>query len=491
MKILIAASEAVPFCKTGGLADVVGTLSQKLGAMGHDVCLFLPKYQAVEAAVLQGGAARPVSIPLGSSRISASLRYMQWKSVSVCFIDYPPFFDREGLYGRDGQDHPDNDQRFILFSRGVLQGAKEIGFKPDVVHAHDWQAALIPAFLKKHYAGDPFFAQTSSVLTLHNMAYQGNFPKHSLGLAGFGPEDFTSDQLEYFGKFSFLKAGIVFSDFLTTVSPTYAREIRQSPQRGFGMEGLLRKRQDALFGILNAIDMDIWNPEHDTNLARGYSAGDFARGKAACKKALQAECRLPQKKGMPIIGIVSRLDYQKGLDIAISALEPRINRCQLVVLGTGDASLQEAFAALARKRPESVYFQPGFDESFAHRVYAGCDIFLMPSRFEPCGLGQMIAMRYGGVPVATKTGGLADTVVETADEGIKPNGFLAAAGTADDIGLALERAFKVYGSKEKSSWDRLVRGAMECRFSWEKSVGAYLNIYKRAVEAKLKPAVGS
>ncbi|OGR85766.1 MAG: hypothetical protein A3J74_00710, partial [Elusimicrobia bacterium RIFCSPHIGHO2_02_FULL_57_9] len=431
-------SEAVPFCKTGGLADVVGALSQKLGAAGHDVCLFLPKYRAVEAAALRGGVAYQLSIPLGAQKITAFLRYMQWKSVSICFIDYPPFFDREGLYGREGEDHPDNDQRFILFSRGVLEGTKAIGFKPQIVHAHDWQTALIPAYLKKQYASDPFFARTPSVLTLHNMAYQGNFSAQTLSAAGFGPGDFTSEGVEYFGKFSFLKAGIVYADFLTTVSPAYAREIAQSEKRGFGMEGLLRKRQSVLFGILNGIDTDAWNPEHDANLPRRFSSRDIS-GKAACKKAVQEQCRLPQKADIPLIAVISRLDYQKGLDIAICALEPRIDRCQAVVLGTGDGALQESFAALARRHPKAVYFHSGFSEALAHRLYAASDIFLMPSRFEPCGLGQMIAMRYGSLPVASKTGGLADTVMESGKDGFIPNGFLAEPGDAEDLGRALDR----------------------------------------------------
>ena len=287
MKILLAASEAVPFCKTGGLADVVGALSQKLGASGHDVCLFLPKYRAVESAALQGGIAQKLAIPLGGGKIEASLRYMQWRNVSVYFIDHPAFFDREGLYTRDGKDHADNAQRFAFFSRGVLEGAKLAGFRPDVLHCHDWQTGLIPAYLKRHYKSDPFFERTASLLTVHNMAYQGNFPHSVLKEIGLGEEDFTPDKVEYYGQVSYLKAGLVFADSLTTVSPTYAREIQESDERGFGLEGLLQHRTKDLHGILNGIDVETWNPEKDHFLAQRYGARDAVGGKAACKRAVR------------------------------------------------------------------------------------------------------------------------------------------------------------------------------------------------------------
>lgn len=479
MKVLLAAGEAVPFCKTGGLADVVGALGQKLGAAGHDVCLFLPNYRAVEAPVLQGGLAYPLEVPLGGERIRAKLRYMQWRAVSVYFIDHPPFYDREGLYGREGRDHPDNAQRFILFCRAVLEGSKAVGFKPDVVHAHDWQAGLLAAYLRKSYAADPFFSRTGCVFTIHNMAYQGNFPKGSLAAAGFGPEEFTPERLEYYGKFSFLKAGLVYADLLSTVSPSYAREIQTSAERGFGMEGLLRRRSSDLQGILNGIDTEIWDPGKDHRLPRTYGPRDFAEGKAACKKALQEECGLKAEPKTPLVAIVSRLDYQKGLDLAIAALEPRLGRLQLAVLGTGDASLHEAFAALSRRRAGRVHFHSGFDDAFAHRLYAGADLFLMPSRFEPCGLGQMISMRYGCVPVASRTGGLSDTVFEEAAPGRSANGFLAEPGDAEDLGRALDRALKAFA---QPSWARRVRSAMGGDFSWDKSVAAYLDLYRKACE---------
>lgn len=480
MKILLCASEAVPFCKTGGLADVVGTLAQKLGSMGHDVCVFLPKYRAVTAAQLEGGVAQPLRVPLGGAVIEAGLRYLHRRSVSWCFVDYPLFFDRDGLYGSGGRDHEDNDRRFALFSRAVLEGAKVMGFKPDVVHAHDWQTGLVAGYLKKHHADDPFFARAASVFTVHNMAYQGNFPRSALEAAGFGPQEWTSEGLEYYGQVSYLKAGLVYADRLTTVSPSYAREIQASGERGFGFEGLLQRRAAELTGILNGIDVELWDPARDPSLSRHYGVEDLAAGKAACKEALQRDCGL-ETRGRPLAGVVSRLDYQKGLDLALPVVEARLDRLQFVVLGTGDSALTEQLAGLERRHPGSVHFHRAFDEAFAHRVYAASDLFLMPSRFEPCGLGQMIAMRYGSVPVASRTGGLCDTVFEDDAPGRAATGFLCAPGDAADLARALDRALEARGGPR---WDALARAGMTADFSWDRSTHEYLEVYRRASAAK-------
>ncbi len=478
MKILVAASEAVPFCKTGGLADVVGALTQRLGGLGHDVCLFLPKYRAIRAASLEGGIAHPLKVPLAGGTVDVGLSFLHRRGVSVYFVDYPLFFDREGLYGNAGQDHEDNDRRFALFSRAVLEGAKAIGFKPDVIHIHDWQTGLVAAHLKRHYNNDPHFMGTGCVFTIHNMAYQGNFPRAALETAGFSAEDFSSDGLEYYGKVSFLKSGIVHADKLTTVSAAYAREIQESPDRGFGLEGLLQRRTKDLHGILNGIDLEVWDPARDSSLAHRYSPTDAAVGKAACKEALQRECGLEIRGDRPVIGVVSRLDYQKGLDIALTALESRLDRCQLLLLGTGDPSLTEMFAALERRHPGSVHFHRSFDEAFAHRAYSVSDIFLMPSRFEPCGLGQMIAMRYGAVPVVSMTGGLIDTVFEEPRDGRPANGFLCRPGDGEDLARALDRALAEFGTP---AWGGRVQAGMAGDFSWDRSVERYLDVFREAV----------
>ncbi|MDE2040166.1 MAG: glycogen synthase GlgA [Elusimicrobia bacterium] len=481
MKIVLAASEAVPFCKTGGLADVVGAMAQKLGAAGHDVLLALPKYRSVESAVLQGGAAQALPVPLGTRTLEVGLRYMQRRSVSVCLLDYPPFFDREGLYGHDGSDYPDNDRRFILFQRGALEAVKRLGFKPDILHVHDWQTGLMPLLLKRHYAQEPLFSRTASVMTVHNMAYQGLFAPDCLEAAGLPWEDFSPEGLEYYGKVSFLKAGLAFADRLTTVSPNYAREIQSSGERGFGMEGLLRRRSASLSGVLNGIDLDVWNPRRDPALPRRYGVGERATGKADCKASLQREAGLPARPGSPLVGVVSRLDYQKGLDIAIRALEPRLGRCQLAVVGTGDMALQQELWGLARRHPGLVHFHRGFDDAFAHRLYAACDIFLMPSRFEPCGLGQMIAMRYGAVPVASRTGGLADTVFERPAR--EANGFICEPADEASLGSALDRALEAFGTP---AWDALADAGMSRDFSWEGSIKRYLELYESARRERVK-----
>ncbi len=475
MKILVAASEAVPFCKTGGLADVVGALTQRLGELGHDVCLFLPKYRAIRAAPLEGGMTRWIKVPFAGGAADVGLRFLHRHGVSVYFVDYPLFFDREGLYGNAGKDHEDNDRRFALFSRAVLEGAKAVGFKPDVIHTHDWQTGLVAAHLKRHYKNDSHFTGTRCVFTIHNMAYQGNFPRAALEAGGFGPEDWSSEGLEYYGQVSYLKGGIVHADKLTTVSAAYAREIQESPDRGFGLEGLLRRRSKDLRGILNGIDLKVWDPSSDASLPRRYSSQSAVAGKAACKEALQRECGLEVRSDRPLIGVVSRLDHQKGLDIALAALEARLKRCQLVVLGAGDPSLTEMFVALERRHAGSVHFHRSFDETFAHRVYAASDLFLMPSRFEPCGLGQMIAMRYGAVPLVSKTGGLSDTVFEEPRAGRPANGFLCKPSDGEDLAKALDRAL---AAARAPGWDERVRAGMSGDFSWDRSAGLYLDLFR-------------
>jgi starch synthase len=476
VKILFVASEAVPFCKTGGLADVVGTLAQNFGAAGHDVCLVLPKYRDVRVPSIEEGQARRIRVTLAGEPLDVGLRFMHRRALTTYFVDYPLFFDREGLYGAAGQDHADNDRRFALFCLAALEGAKAVGFKPDIVHAHDWQAGPVCAHLKRRYARDPFFAGTRSVFTVHNMAYQGNFPRAVLEASGFSAEDWNSEGLEYYGQISYLKAGLAYADLLTTVSPTYAREIR-GVERGFGFEGLLQRRSALLHGVLNGIDTTVWDPSKDGALARRYGARDAAAGKAACKEALQKEFGLEVGAARPLIGVVSRLDYQKGLDLAIAAVESRLDRAQFVALGTGDTALTEQLAALERRHPGKVHFHRQFDENVAHRVYAAADLFLMPSRFEPCGLGQMIAMRYGALPLVSRTGGLSDTVFEELSAGREPNGFLCEPGDAASLSKALDRALSAFGGP---SWDERVRVAMAGDFSWSRSAAEYQRLYALA-----------
>lgn len=477
MKILFVASEAVPFCKTGGLADVVGTLAQKLGEAGHEVRLFLPKYRGLKGGPTAWDWTADISVPLGGSAVSVGLKRFRHGAVTICFVEHPAFFDRDGLYADGGRDYADNDLRFALFARAALEGVKAQGWSPDVVHAHDWQAGLVCAHLKRGYRLDPCFAGTSAVFTVHHMAYQGLFPRASLEAAGFGPEDWTQDGMEYYGQTSYLKAGLAYADRLTTVSPTYAREIQESGQRGFGFEGLLRRRSSVLSGILNGLDTEAWNPAQDAFLAERYDSSGAAAGKAVCKEALQRECGLRVRPDLPLLGVVSRLDYQKGLDLALAAVEPILDGVQLVVLGAGDPALSEAFEALGRRHALAVHFHRRFDEERAHRVYAASDFFLMPSRSEPCGLGQMIAMRYGAVPVVARTGGLVDTVFETPGVGAAANGFLCEPNDASSLASALARALRAYRGP---LWAALVGAGMAGDFSWDRSMRSYLGVYRQA-----------
>lgn len=478
MKILLASSEAVPFCKTGGLADVVGALTRLFSGRGHQLCLFLPRYRSVDPGARQ---LKPVPgsylIPVGDELERAALSATELDGATVYFVESPKYFGRDGLYGEGGADYEDNDERFAFFCRAVLEGAKFVDFRPDVVHCHDWQTALVPAYLKLLYHIDAFYARTRTLLTLHNLAYQGVFTKDALFLAGFGWTHFTPDRLEYYGAMNFLKAGLVYADRLNTVSPTYSGEIQASADFGRGLEGVLRQRAADLAGILNGIDVDYWNPEKDPHLPVPYKASSAAEGKAAAKAAVRKECGLAANGKGPLLAIVSRLDPQKGLDLVLE-VAPRIveSGSQLAILGDGNPDLREDLRRFASRYPQAVHLHAGFNEPLAHRLYAGADLFLMPSRFEPCGLGQMIAMRYGTLPVATRTGGLADTVREEASAQGPANGFVAAKPAAGELRAALDRALAAYS--DPRGWSERIRTAMAADHSWARSAAAYEGLYQ-------------
>ena len=483
MKILIAASEAFPFAKTGGLADVVGALSQVLSRTENvEVALFLPKYRNIGGGAFSlkavGGS---FLIPMSGRVETAAMSHVQWGRVSVYFIENRKYFDRPGMYRANFGDYEDNDERFIFFSRAVLEGAKFIGFKPDVIHCHDWQTGLVSAYLKTIYRIDSFFSKTATVFTINNIAYQGMFPKETLLKAGFSWADFTPDRLEFYGGVNFMKAGLVFSDILTTVSPTYAGEIQFKPDFGKGLEGVLRSRNGDLFGVLNGIDEEVWDPATDTFLERGYDFKTFQRGKTAAKIALQRELGFDENKDMILAGVVSRLDRQKGLDILAGIMPEYFGKIQFAVLGAGDPGLSEAFTNLAKAEPKKMFFETGFNDSLAHRIYAASDIFIMPSRFEPCGLSQMIAMRYGALPVVTRTGGLKDTVRYNG-EPKDSNGF--AIDNADDGELrsVLGHIISLYGWRE--NWNTMVANAMKADFSWNRSSQEYLKLFNIAYQKR-------
>lgn len=475
MNIVIAASEAFPFCKTGGLADVAGALAQEFSRVGGTkVLLFLPHYRGISNASSLRSLRGEFLIPIGARLEKAKLSYLKWGNVLVFFIHSQKYFDRSELYYTAKGDYPDNDERFIFYSRAVLEACKFIGFRPDIIHAHDWQAGLLPAYLKTVYRADAFFTKTRSMFTVHNIAYQGYFPRESFIKAGFFDADFTPDKFEYWGGVSYLKTGIVFADKVNTVSPSYARELLLG-QKSFGLEGVLINKGANFFGILNGLDGEVWDPQTDTLLTMGYDE-ESLKGKALCKEALQKELNLTQDENIPLIGIVARMTYQKGVDLLAQTLPVLTDRAQFAIQGKGDSKAQDIFGRLAYMYPGKVAYRPIVDESLAHRIYGGSDIFIMPSRFEPCGLSQMIAMRYGTIPVVSKEGGLKDTVTPYKAGERRATGFFIENLTTDGVLNALNYAADIY--RNKDIWKQIMRTAMTTNFSWEKSSLAYLRNFK-------------
>ncbi len=473
MNIVVVSSEMAPFVKRGGLADVVGSLSKVLVRRGHTVSVFVPFYRVVDRSRYEfEESLPPVDVWVdGSSRI-ARFFHLDYEGVSVYFVDNPHYFDREEVYSTPEGDYPDNAQRFGFFSLAVVKVIASNTWNVDVVHCNDWETALVPVFLKRIYG-----KKMPVLLTIHNLAYQGIFPKDVLPRLGLPWDLFTVDMLEFYGNINLLKGGIVFSDVINTVSPTYSKEI-QEPAYGFGLDGVLRSRRDDLYGILNGIDVEFWNPENDKSIYRKYSV-DTLEGKAWNKLKLQEEVGLEVGDDIPLVGWISRLVDQKGLDLfAVIVDELLANRIGVVVLGSGEERYQNMMLDLSNRYEGKFAVKIGFDPVLANRIYAASDIFLMPSKFEPCGLGQMIALRYGSIPVVHKTGGLADTVVDYTESPSSGNGFVFEEYKASAFMDALRRALSLYGDKE--AWEELVKRAMSLDFSWDKSAGMYEELYSKA-----------
>lgn len=482
MKILFVASEVAPFAKTGGLADVAGSLPRALRQLGHDVRIVLPCYQVIQEQgyVFRKGR-RSVEVSAGGRSDKGLLRQTAIDDVPVYCLHHQGYFQRPGLYGTAAGDYPDNALRFGFFCRAVLQLLRRLDFRPDVVHLNDWQTGLIPVLLRAELAGDPFFSGVATILTIHNLGYQGIFPADTLAALGLPPALFSLDGLEYYGKISFLKGGLLFSDLITTVSETYCREI-QTPGMGFGFDGILRHRREVLFGILNGIDTRQWDPAGDSRIPHRYDAADL-KGKGGCKRALQKEMGLAVAPATPIVCMVTRLDMQKGLDLLEDAWEGIVRRdLQFVLLGSGERKHTAFFEALRDRHPGKVAIRLSFDDSLARRIYAGSDIFLMPSRYEPCGLGQMIALRYGTVPVVRQTGGLADTVIDPAHDAGNANGFTFQGLSGAALLGALDRALARFA--DRRSWRKLMRQGMTSDFSWTRSAERYVELYRKAMEVR-------
>lgn len=482
LKVLFVASEVAPFRKTGGLADVAGALPKALRRRGIDVRVVMPLYSGIKWAELEPlDGLLTVPMHTGALRAAVRLGRLPGSDVPIYFLEYNRFFDRPYLYGPPGQAYPDNLERFTLLSRGSLELCKALGFIPDVIHANDWQTALVPAYVNTVEWSRPLHG-AASVFTIHNLAYQGNFDGGSMFVTGLGNEHYNPREFEHYGDVNLMKGGIAHSTMLSTVSPTYAGEI-QTAEYGFGLDGVLSARRADLRGILNGIDFDEWNPATDKLLPATFDADNLA-GKTVCKAALQKEVGLPVRANVPLFGVIGRLTSQKGFDVLAHALESLLKLdMQMVLLGSGDLEAERFFAALAYQRGDKFRAYIGFDDGLAHRIEAGSDFFLMPSRFEPCGLNQMYSERYGTLPIVRATGGLIDTVVNYDEAKGMGTGFvfgdLTVLGLTNTIGWALSTYFD-----RPAHIEAMRRAAMVQDFSWPRAAGAYEQLYQDAYERR-------
>ena len=476
MKILIASPEAVPYAKTGGLADVAGSLVKEYRAMKKEAYVILPLYRKIrEGNIHLKNTNLKIKVPVGDRRVEGEIFSSQ---PSAYFIRCDEFFDREELYGTPWGDFFDNASRFVFFSRGVLEACKALNIRPDVIHCNDWQTSLIPLYLKKLYKGDNFFKNTASLLTIHNLGYQGLFPASEMPLTGLEWDLFSPEGIEFYGKVNFLKAGLISADVLTTVSSSYAREILRK-EFGFGLEGVLKNREKDLYGVINGIDYDEWDPSRDIYIPEKFNL-DSLQGKTECKENLVKEASL-DKVDRPLVGMVGRLSAQKGLDLVLQSIEELMSLgVNLIILGKGDEEFHTGFLQAAKRHRERISVTIGFEEPLAHKIYAGSDFFLIPSRYEPCGLGQLISMRYGSIPVGRSTGGLADTIQDFSPLISKGTGFLFSDYTSSAMQDAIKRALCVYTDRDKLK--KMILSAMNMDFSWKSSAERYIELYKHAME---------
>jgi starch synthase len=464
-RILMVGSEAAPFAKTGGLADVLGALPAALARIGEEVAVVLPRYRSATIGAVER-VADNLRLVVGPHTFTVWIDQLTHQGVQYFFVNCPPLYDRPGIYG-EAWGYPDNHIRYALLNQAALAVARYL-FHTDIFHLHDWQCGLLPVYLRENLLGDPTFFGTKCLHTIHNLGYQGNFAASVLSELGLSRFDFNPEGFEFYGEVSFLKAGIAWSDAISTVSPTYAREI-QTPEYGFGFDGLLRSRASKLSGILNGIDFDQWNPATDPHLPAHYSAADLS-GKLACKKVLLEEMGLPVDLERPVIGIVSRFAAQKGFDLFGEIVNGIIGEnVAVAVLGSGESRYEDMFRHLAYTNPSQFAVRIGYNDGLAHRIEAGADMFLMPSRYEPCGLNQMYSLRYGTVPIVRSTGGLADTVDNT-------TGFRFEAYTPQALSEAIQNALQTYGAP--SRWEALIKAGMAKDYSWTASARQYQALYR-------------
>jgi starch synthase len=479
MRILLASSEVHPYSKTGGLADMVGALGKALARAGHEACIVTPLYQGIHERF---PAMRRVdwqfNLPLGAQPVQAELWSLAVeKGLTIYFVDQPEFYQRAGIYLENHISYPDNAERFIFFSKCVANLARYLPWRPDVVHVNDWQAGLVPALMLHQRRGEGWGNPPPVCLTIHNLAYQGTFPAAAFALTNLPEEYFTIEGAEFYKQLNCLKAGIVFADAITTVSPRYAREIT-TEEFGCGLDGLLRQRQDRLFGILNGVDHEEWNSMHDPFLKHPYSATGLAN-KRKNKIELQKEMGLPVVADAPLFGTITRLAEQKGVDIQLGALEEMLSAdIQFVLLGSGSPAFERAYHRLSRRFPSQVAVHIGYDEGLSHRIEAGCDFYLMPSRFEPSGLNQMYSLRYGTIPIVRAVGGLDDSVIDFSQDAARANGIKFREYSARALAKAIRKALAVY--QQPGLLQHYRQNAMKTDFSWNQTVAEYLKIYKMA-----------
>jgi starch synthase len=482
LKVLFVASEVAPFRKTGGLADVAGVLPRSLRQRGIDVRVVMPLYQGMQWNSLER-LDGTLSVPMyfGQARAGLRMGRIPGSDVPVYFIEYNRFFDRPHVYGPPGQAYDDNLERFAFFSRASLEACKVLGFVPDVIHANDWQTALVPVYVNTIEWAKPLHG-TGTLFTIHNLAYQGNFESGAMFITGLGPQHYNSSEFEHFGDLNLMKAAIRHANLLSTVSPTYAREV-QTPAYGFGLDGELALRGRDLRGVLNGIDTNEWNPAADPLIAAPYGLDDMS-AKAVCKAALQRQLGLPERPNVPVFGVVGRLTPQKGFDVLAHALERILSwDLQMVLLGKGDPEAQHFFAYMASRHSDRFRVHIGFDEGLAHRIEAGADFLLMPSRFEPCGLNQMYSQRYGTLPIVRATGGLLDTVANYDQATGNGTGFvfwdLTPHAIADTVGWALSTYFH-----RPDHIAKMRKQAMQQDFSWDRAAAAYEELYLEAYQMR-------
>ncbi len=484
MRIAFAASECVPFSKTGGLGDVVGALPEALAAAGHDVSVYIPLYRQTKLSGAKT-VVRSITIPFDDHyRFCSVVSNGETSGVRHYFIDYPPFFARDGLYGTSSGDYPDNAERFALFSRAVLEASKILGV-PQIFHCHDWQSALIPILLRTQYIEDPAFREVATVFTIHNIGYQGLFSPDTLPLLTLPWDLFTISKMEFFGNVNFLKGALAYADFVTTVSRKYSHEI-QTAEFGFGLEGVLRDRAATVAGIVNGVDYEEWSPEKDKYIVAKYSANDLS-GKASCKQDLLSAFGIanPDPKG-PVIGIVSRFVAQKGFDL-ISQVMDRLAQEEMTVvaLGSGDKAYEQMFLRLQKAFPKKIALRIAYDNDLAHKIEAGSDMFLMPSRYEPCGMNQIYSLRYGTVPIVRATGGLDDTIEQWDPRTGKGTGFKFWEYNGESLLLTIKQALHAF--HDQHAWQNLMRNGMSKDFSWSTSAKEYGRVYEKARQLRTTP----